>query len=182
MQELTYRLSTSGRWLLLSFVAATLLVWLFALWLLADTLGISYANLAETWQAARPKWTSGQLVPAWLLASLAIAAPLLVWHLLGEWSARYTLEEDGLRFRALGVNLLQPWDRIRGIRTINERGEEHPRIDILVDEPARTGLGRRFFRRLAPGRIPIYGLVANREALVAAIQEKIALEGPDDER
>jgi hypothetical protein len=179
---MTYRLSPSGRWLLLSFVAATLLVWLFALWLLADTLGLSYANLAETWRTASPKWTTGQRVPAYLLAALCIAAPLLVWHLLGEWSARYTLEDDGLRFRALGVNLLQPWDQIRGIRTINERGEDHPRIDILVDEPAGLALGRRFFHRLTPGRIPIYGLVANREALVAAIQEKIALEGPADER
>ncbi|HYF64841.1 MAG TPA: hypothetical protein VD886_18595 [Herpetosiphonaceae bacterium] len=179
---MTYRLTTSGRWLLLSFVAATLLVWLFAVWLFADTLGLSFANLAESWRAARPKWTSGQLVPAWLLATLAIAAPLLVWHLLGEWSASYTLEDDGLRFRALGVNLLQPWGRIRGIRTINERGEDQARIDILVDEPARPTLRRRFFHRLAPGRIPIYGLVANREALVAAIQEKIALEKPAGER
>lgn len=173
---MTYRLSITGRWLIVSFMVATLLVGLFALWLLLDTLSLSVGSLAESWRKAAPTWTAGQKVPAYLLVALLVAAPLLLWNLGRELAVRYHVDADGVRFRSLGLDVYQPWAQIVGLRTINERGDQPPRIDVLMIESTRPGLGRWIFHRHTLGRIPIYGYVANREALVATIQEQIKRE------
>ncbi len=173
---MTYRLSTTGRWLIVSFMVATLLVWLFALWLLLDTLSLSLGSLVESWRKAAPTWTTGQTMPAYLLVALLVATPLLLWNLGRELAARYHVDADGVRFRSLGLNVYQPWTQIVGLRTINERGDQPPRIDLLVTESTRPGLGRRLFHRHTLGRIPIYGSVANRETLVATIREQMERE------
>lgn len=170
---MTYRVSTTGRWLIASFMAATVLVGLFAVWLLLDTLGLTLGEFGESWRKAYPTWTAGQTVPAFLLAALLLATPLLLWSLACEWAARYTVNEDGVHFRSLGLTLHQPWARISGLRTINERSDQSPRIDVQVIESTRPSLGRRLFHRRTLGRIPIYGQVANCAALVATIQEQI---------
>lgn len=171
---MTYRLSRTGRWNILALIMGTLVVWLFAGWLLADTLGITYAHLATSWRKAYPTWTVGQKVPAFLLLALLIGAPVLLWNLLTEFAARYTVDDDGLHFRSLGLNTQYKWEHIKQIKSGVQITDEPPRIDVLLHETApRPSVWAHWLHRGHTRRVPIYGNVANRDELLATIKEKM---------
>src|SRR5690606_38188574 len=129
----------------------------FAVWLLADALGTSVSAAVgdlfddracfvpseanplpppdrrictqEQADAARNLLSTGGKLQLYLLLALILAMPGLLWNLLAELAASYTIDSDGLRFRTLGLSLHQPWATIAGIKTSSERGDGPPRID-----------------------------------------------------
>ena len=202
---MTYHLSRSGRWHVLALMAATLMVWGFAGWLLSDTLGLNLQQFIaelrgrpacvalEAQAALNPgevacvgeppaARTSGQLATAFLLLTVLVGAPLLVWNLLTELTASYTVDENGLRFRSLGLTMVYPRDQLQRLKVSPERSDSAPRIDVILHKtapcPARW---QRWLHRSAAQRVPIYGNVANREALLATIKQLISAEGKPGE-
>jgi hypothetical protein len=199
---MTYRLSRTGRWYLLALMAATAMVWVFAGWLLADTLhlnvqqlisdlrgnpacvtlgeGQAVLNPGETaCTAATPAvQTSGQLTTAFLLLTVLIGAPPLVWNMLNECAAAYTADQAGLHVRSLGQTMVYPWEQVQRLKISPERTDSPPRIDVILNESApRPSRWQRWLHRAAAQRVPIYGNVANREALLATIKAFISDEG-----
>ncbi len=199
---MTYHLSRTGRWHLLALMAATMMVWGFAGWLLTDTLDLNvqqYINafggsaecvtLSESHAVLSPgetecsdappaAKTTGQLTTAFLLLTVLIGAPLLVWNMLSEYTAGYTVDENGLRFRSLGLTMVYPWEQVQRLKVSPERSDSSPRIDVILHESAqRPSRWQRWLHRSAVQQVPIYGNVANREALLATINEAIRDEG-----
>jgi hypothetical protein len=174
----TYRISPFGRRTALILLVGALIIWVFAIWTFGSTLGISY-NPVAFWGTLRASIEQGlsisQLVPALLMLVLIVATPLVIWNICEELAASYTPAEDGLRFAALGVKLLVPWDGIGAIRRVDADSDEP--MDELILREDYTGQIRnlllRFLHAQAYGRtkLPIYAGVADRDDLLAAIRE-----------
>src|SRR5689334_4096911 len=115
----TYRLSPSGRRTAIILLISALIIWAFALWTFRSTLGASDTPGTSFWAALRGNLNQGlsisQIVPALLMLVLIVATPLVIWNVLEEWAASYTLTDEGLRFESLGVALIYPWIGIAGI-------------------------------------------------------------------
>jgi hypothetical protein len=165
----SYRLSPAGRRTTLVLLIGALLIWAFAIWTLRSTLGAGAGQSLGV----------GQIVPALLMVVLIVATPLVVWNLLEEWSAAYTVTDDGLRFSALGVDLTYPWTGIAGLRAVDDDQDE-PMDELLLDADY-TGQIRnplvRFLHAQAFGRtkLPLYAGLADRAELVAEIRSRAAL-------
>lgn len=177
----TYRLSPAGRRLVLVLLVGALLIWAFALWSFGSTLRISYNPLTflSTLQASLAAGIGvAEVVPALLMLVLIVATPLLIWNLLAEWAAAYTLTPAGLRFDSLGVSLSYPWAAVAGLRPADDDGDEP--FDELLLATDETGQIRsplvRFLHRQAYGRtrLPIYPGLENRDELIAEIRRQIA--------
>ncbi|HJZ47287.1 MAG TPA: hypothetical protein VKE41_08985 [Roseiflexaceae bacterium] len=178
----TYRISPSGRRTALILLIGALIIWVFALWTFSSTLGISY-NPVVFWGTLRASIEQGlsisQLVPALLMLVLIVATPLVIWNICEELAAAYTPSQDGLRFAALGVNLVLPWAGISAIRRVDEESDEP--MDELILREDYTGQIRnsllRFLHAQAYGRtkLPIYAGVEDRDELLAAIRERAEL-------
>jgi hypothetical protein len=173
----TYRLSAAGRRNVLVLLVAALLIWVFAFWSFASTLGISY-NPVRFWASLQESLAQGlsvgQVVPALLMLVLIVATPLLIWALLAEWAAAYTPTPDGLRFETLGVRVVCPWHCVRGMRPVDADADE-PFDELLLDSDPGTQTGHpltRFLHRQAWGadRLPIYPDLEERDELLAAIR------------
>jgi hypothetical protein len=173
----TYRTSPSGRRSALVLLVGALVIWLFALWTFGSTLGISYNPIAF-WSTLRANVEQGlsisQLVPALLMLVLIVATPLVIWNICEELAASYTPSEDGLRFAALGVNLVVPWSGIRAIRRVDEDSDE-PMDELILREDFTRQIRNpllRFLHAQAYGRIklPIYAGLEDRGELLAAIR------------
>lgn len=156
---MTFHLSRAGRQSLLIFIAATLLLLIFAAWLLFDTLGLRLATFAASWASA--EWSAQQQLVACALLGVLAGALLLGWRLTQELFARYTVDDTGLTMRSLALRQTFPWETIRALRTI-ERADERVRVDVLA---AIDGALRR---------MPISTQVADYETLLAAIREHTA--------
>jgi hypothetical protein len=110
---------------------------------------------------------------------LIVATPLVVWNILEEWAAAYTLAEDGLRFTSLGVALTYPWAGIDAIRRVDEDSDEP--IDELVLREDYTRQIRnpalRFLHAQAYGRtrLPLYAGLEDRDELLAEIRRRAGL-------
>lgn len=175
----TYRLSTVGRHTTLILMAAAVLIGSFALYTLPGTLGIRYTQLATTFDAALRKGLGlGQLIPAGILIVMLIAAPLLLWSLLEEWSTSYTVADDGLTYRTLaGIVLHYPWTAVRSLK----EGEDADAIAELVIAPEASPRIRnpllRWLHRQAFGlnRVPIYPEVEAHDELLAEIVARAGL-------
>jgi len=178
----TYRISPSGRRTALILLIGALIIWVFAIWTFGSTLGISY-NPAAFWGTLRASIEQGlsisQIVPALLMLVLIVATPLVIWNICEELAAAYMPAEDGLRFTALGVELIVPWAGISAIRRVDEDSDE-PMDELLLREDY-TGQIRnpllRFLHAQAYGRtkLPIYAGVADRDNLLSAIREHAEL-------
>ena len=176
----TYRTSASGRRVILTLLVGALVIWAFALWSFQNTLGVSY-NPLTFWGSLSAAIAQGlgigQIVPALLMLVLIVATPLLVWNLLEEWAATYTLTETGLRFQSLGVELQIPWTAIQHVRRVEDDGDETLHEIVLTAEVSRQiknplvrwlhtqGFGRQ--------RLPIYAGIEQRDELVSAIQQRV---------
>ena len=182
----TYRLTAAGRRLTLTLMAGAVLLWIFAVWMLPTTLGISYRDLSTTLGAAVQRgFGAAQLIPAGILIVMLVAAPLLLWSLWEEWSTSYTVGDDGLTYRTrAGIELHYPWTAIHEVRA----GESEDSVVEVIVQPGVVRQIRnpllRWLHRQAFGahRVPIYADVEARDELLAEITRRSGLApdaGPD---
>ncbi|GAB4214765.1 MAG: hypothetical protein OHK0022_53780 [Roseiflexaceae bacterium] len=179
----TYRLSSSGRRTALILMVSALIIWAFAIWTLRSTLGSTDDPALGFGEALRINLdrglTIGQIVPALLMVVLIIAAPLVVWNTLEEWDAAYTLTDEGLHFRSLGIALTYPWSGITALRRADADADE-PVDELLLAEDYTRAIRNpllRFLHRQAFGRdkLTIYAGIERRDELLAAIRARATL-------
>lgn len=182
----TYRLNSTGRRATVLLALGALLVWIFALWKLPDVLSsssvqVSYLHLPSTLSAAIEQGLSvSQLVPALLLLVLIVAAPLLLWNLLEEWSTTYIVREDGLVYDTVqGISVLYPWTSIKQLRRVDPESAA-PVHELIVDRAEVRQIRNLLLRWLheqAYGRtrIPIYARIDNRDELLHEIVTRAGL-------
>lgn len=180
----TYRQSPAGKRQSLVLLVAALLIWAFALWSFASTLRISY-NPLQFWPSLQQSLAQGlglgQVVPALLMLALIIATPLLIWSLLEEYAAAYTPTPDGLRFEAIGADVVYPWASLSGLHYTDDGEEPFAELVVEGDPPAPIANPLvRFLHRQAAGtgRLPIYPGVERRDELIAEIQRHLAAPAP----
>ncbi len=183
----TYRITASGRRTALILLVGALIIWIFALWTFGSTLGISY-NPVAFWGTLRASLEQGlsisQLVPALLMLVLIVATPLVIWNICEELAAAYSPSDDGLHFTALGVKLIVPWSGVSAIRRVDEDSDE-PMDELILREDYTSQIRNpllRFLHAQAYGRtkLPIYAGVADRDDLLAVIQQQAALITPEE--
>jgi hypothetical protein len=179
----SYRLSPAGRRTALILLVSALIIWAFALWTFRSTLGSSDNGQASFWSAFQANIAQGlsigQIVPALLMLVLIVATPLVVWNVLEEWAAVYTVTEAGLRFESLGVDVLYPWLGIMSVRRQDEDAAEP--VDELILNSDYTRQIRnpvlRFLHGQAYGRkrLPIYAGLEQRDDLLGEIRARASL-------
>lgn len=181
-----YRLDATGRRSALLLMLGAAGVWLFAIWKLpallsSEQVRVSYGNLFASLRAALEQGLSvNQIVPALLCVVLIVAAPLLIWNLLEEWSTTYTVRDDALVYDTVqGIAMVYPWSAIRAVRPVDPEARE-PAYEVIVDPSALEQIGNPLLRWLhrqafGRGRIPIYAHVAGRDALVREITRRAGL-------
>ncbi len=179
----SYRLSPTGRRTALILLVSALIIWAFALWTFRSTLGSSNDAQVSFWSAFQANIAQGlsigQIVPALLMVVLIVATPLVVWNVLEEWAAVYTVTEAGLRFESLGVDVLYPWLGIISVLRQDEDAAEP--VDELVLNSDYTRQIRnpvlRFLHGQAYGRrrLPIYTGLEQRDDLLNEIRARASL-------
>ncbi|HEU4328023.1 MAG TPA: hypothetical protein VFS21_33105 [Roseiflexaceae bacterium] len=182
----TYRLSASGRRTALILMVSALIIWAFALWTLRSTLGSTDDPALGFAEALRINLdrglTIGQIIPALLMVVLIVAAPLVIWNTLEEWDAAYTVADDGLHFRSLGIALTYPWSGITALRRADDDVDEPVDELLLADDYTRAIRNPllRFLHRQAFGRdrLTVYAGVERRDELLAAIRSRASLAEP----
>ena len=174
-----FQLSRGGRrnaWLML-FGAA--LIWIFAIWTFQSTLGISYVP-GDVGASLGTMWTEGltvnRTVPAIFMLVLMVAAPLTMWNISMELVCRYVVTEQGLRYRAVGVDITIPWDGIADIRTVDADSEE-PSDELVLRVAPTAQIPNPLFRLLysqAYGAkiLPVYPGLNERPELMADIRRR----------
>lgn len=177
----TYRLSQRGQMMSVLVAIGTLLIWGLAVWKLPDVLGIRYTDLIGTLRVAIERGLQvSQIAVALLLIVMIVALPILVWDLLEERAASYTVRDDGLEYSTVrGVSMLYPWSSIKGLRLSDPEGRA-PVYEVIVD---RSGISQirnpllRWLHRQAYGhaRIPIYAQVLHRDDLLGEIVRRAGL-------
>ncbi|MGQ9829341.1 MAG: hypothetical protein ACUVSW_15895 [Roseiflexus sp.] len=179
----TYRLSPSGRRSAIVLLIGALIIWSFALWTLRITLATGSdpsAGLLQTLQENLNRGLSvGQVIPALLMVVLLIATPLVLWGILEEWGAQYTLTDDSLHFASFGVALTCPWDHISDIRRLEDDAEE-PLDAIIVRDDLSSQIKNplvRWLHRQACGtrRLLIYPSLEDRDDLLQEIRARSGL-------
>jgi hypothetical protein len=181
-----YRLDATGRRVTLLLMLGALVVWLFAVWKLPDLLStenvrVSYLHLSSTLAAAITDGLGvSRIVPALLFVVLVVAAPLLIWNLLEEWSTSYTVRDDGLLYDTVqGISVLYPWTAIKSVRRADPEARS-PDHEVIVDDVGVCQIGSpllRWLHQQAFGRmrIPVYARVAERDELIAEIVTRAGL-------
>jgi hypothetical protein len=176
-----YRLSPAGRRMSMVLLGGALLIWAFAIWSFASTLGMSFIP-AVFWPSLQQSLSAGlgvgQVVPALLMLVLIVATPLLIWGLLEEWAAAYTSDDKGLRFESLGITLSLPWSDVAGLRRADDDGDE-PLDEIILRQDAAAQIANpllRFLHRQAYGgrRLPVYVGLEDRDGLLSDIRRNAA--------
>lgn len=180
----TYRLSASGRRTTIILLIGAFAIWGFALWSFRDTLNIRYDPrfFFSTLNASIEQGLNiSQIVPSFLMLVLIVATPFLVWNLLEEWSATYTITDDGLRFESLlGISVTYPWESISTIRRVDEESDD-PMDELHIHGNFNTQITNpvvRFLHNQAYGRrtLPIYAGIEERDALLLEIRQNATLE------
>lgn len=173
----TYRLSSAGRRTTIILLIGAIIIWAFAIWTLRSTLGSSDDPAVGFFAALRANIEKGlsisQIIPALLMIVLIVATPLVVWNVLEEWAATYTVADEGLRFSSLGVNLTYPWQGMAAIRRHDDDTDE-PSDEVLLKEDYTAQVRNPLLRFLhgqayGPKRLPIYAGLENRDDLLAEI-------------
>lgn len=179
----TYRLSPSGRRSAIVLLIGALLIWVFALWTLRITLATSSDPSASLFQALQENLnrglSAGQIIPVLLMVVLLIATPLVLWGILEEWGAQYTLTDAGLHFTSFGVALNCPWDRISGIHRLEDDADE-PLDAIIIRDDLSSQIKNplvRWLHRQACGarRLLIYPGLEDRDDLLQEIRIRSGL-------
>ncbi len=191
-EEKTYRLSRAGRRMAYLLMAGGVLIWLFALWTLKNTLkiGLRPQNLLPSLKLlgrrligleGAPPLTVEEAIPAIVMLVLAIIVPLLIWNLVEELRASFTVSPAGLTFRSLGVELNYAWNEVVDLHPVDEEAEEP--LDELIVRPSRLASISspivRFLHWQAYGRhkIPLYSGLEGRGELLAYVHAHMAAPG-----
>lgn len=187
-EEKTYRLSQAGRRMAYLLLAGAVVVWVFALWTLKNTLKIGFRpqNLWPSLRAlgrrivgspgAQPL-TAEEIIPSVVMVVLLVVVPLLIWNIIEELRSSISAGTKGLTFRSLGIELFYPWEEVSVLRPVDEEGEEP--LDELVMRTSRLSEIRnplvRFFHWQAYGRnkLPLYGGLEERDDLIARIRSHL---------
>ncbi len=186
--EKTYRLGRRGRRMAYLLLAGSLLIWLFALWTLKNTLKIGLRpqtflpSLQALWgrlTGTAGTMTAEELIPAIIMLVLVPVVPLLIWNIVEELRASYTLGPAGITFRSLGIELFYPWSEVASLRPVDEEAEEEPLDEILLKSSRLFSIRNpllRFLHAQAYGRrrLPIYGGLEEREELLERIRAHLA--------
>lgn len=185
VEEKSYRLSRAGRRMAYLLLAGAALIWLFALWTLKNTLQIAAYPPQEFLDSVRNLFNrlggvagaplqAEEAIPAVIMLVLVLVVPLLIWNLIEELRASYTVGPAGVTFRSGSIVLSYPWSEIVALRPVDEE-EEEP-LDELVVRTSRLGSIRnpllRFLHWQAYGRrkLPLYSGLEEREELIARLR------------
>jgi len=185
VEEKNYRLSRAGRRMAYLLLAGGVLIWLFALWTLKNTLRIAAYPPQEFLDSVRnlfnrlggvagEAFRAEEAIPAAIMLVLVVVVPLLIWNLIEELRASYTVGPAGVTFRSGSIVLSYPWSEIVSLRPVDEE-EEEP-LDELVVRTSRLGSIRnpllRFLHWQAYGRykLPLYSGLEGREELIARLR------------
>jgi hypothetical protein len=188
-QEKTYRLSRAGRRMAYLLLAGSLLIWAFALWTLKNTLkiGLRPQNILPSLKLLAKRLlglggaaplTVEEAIPAIIMLVLVVVVPLLIWNIIEELRAAYTVGPDGITFRSWGIQLSYPWTEVAALRQVDEESEE-PLGELVVRNSRlstiRGGLAR-FLHWQAYGRhkLPLYSGLEERDDLLARIRSYLA--------
>lgn len=178
----TYRLSPSGRRSTIVLLIGALIIWVFALWTLRISVATGSDPAAGFVQALRENLDRGfsiaQIIPALLMVVLLVATPLVVWTILEEWGAQYTLTDAGLNFTSFGVALTCPWSSIVDIRRLDNADE--PLDEVVLNSDLLEQIRNPFVRwlhRQAYGarRLVIYPGLEDRDDLLREIRLRAGL-------
>lgn len=176
----SYRLSPAGRRNNLLMITVAMLLWVFALWSFSSTLRLSL-HPAAFWVDLQRVFAQPpaieQAAPALLLVVLLVATPLLIWNLIAEWDAAFTLADEGLTYEAMGVRLWCPWEELLALRPSPAVADEAVVVYCRRD-PAETIANPllRWLHRQAHGRqrLVIGPDIEHRDELVAQIEQAMA--------
>ena len=187
-EEKTYRLGRAGRRMAYLLLAGSVVVWLFALWTLKNTLKIGFRpqNLWPSLKnlgrriigspGAQPL-TAEEIIPSIVMLVLLVIVPLLIWNIVEELRSSISAGAKGLTFRSLGIELFYPWGEVADLQPVDEESDEP--LDELVLRTSRLSEIRnplvRFFHWQAYGRhkLPLYGGLEEREDLIAHIRSRL---------
>ena len=178
----TYVLSRAGRWNVLLLMIGALLVWGFAIWTFRYLLFLQVeppvfsVALSSVWQDGL---TVNRTVPLVFMLVLMVAAPLTIWNMLMEWAAQYTPTPDGLRFAALGIELLITWSSIGEVRAVDTDSDEPSHeIRLKIDPTSQiTNPVLRLLYVQAYGKavLPLHHGVDQADDLVDEIRRRSGL-------
>jgi hypothetical protein len=188
-QEKTYRLSRAGRRVAYLLLGGSVLIWLFALWTLKNTLkiGLRPENIGPTLKllvkrilgfAGTEPLTAEEAIPALIMFVLVLIVPLLIWNIIEELRASYTIGPAGITFQSWGIRLQYPWTEVAEVRPVDEETEE-PLHELIVRQSRlstiRSGLAR-FLHWQAHGRnkLPLYSGLEERDDMLARIRNYMA--------
>lgn len=188
-EEKTYRLSRAGRRMAYLLLAGSILIWLFALWTLKNTLkiGLRPQNFLPSLKllgkrilgfAGTQPLAAEEAIPAIIMLVLAIIVPLLIWNIIEELRASYTVGAAGITFRSWGIVLSYSWADIAALRPVDEESEEP--LDELVVRTSHLSTIRgwlaRFLHWQAYGRykLPLFSGLEERDDLLARIRAHLA--------
>jgi hypothetical protein len=160
-----YRISRASRkvdWVLL--IGATF-TWLFAAWTIYTLLtgGIEL----------------GEIVPLALMSGLILVTPFLIWNIMEEMESTFAVNGDGLIYRAPGVAVICPWDKITGISEARKEGfwvSEGSSVNFSGDcMPASSNSLTALLHRQAHGlnRLRLYASIEGREELQEYVRSHI---------
>lgn len=188
-QEKTYRLSRAGRRVAYLLLAGSVLIWGFALWTLKNTLkiGLRPENILPTLKllakrvlgfAGTEPLTAEEAIPALIMLVLALVVPLLIWNIIEELRASYTVGPNGITFQSWGIRLDYPWTEIADVHPVDEETEEPLHELVVRTSRLSTIRGRlaRFLHWQAYGRnkLPLYSGLEDRDDLLARIRSHMA--------
>jgi hypothetical protein len=184
-EEKTYRLSRSGRRTAYLMLAGAVLVWIFALWTLKNTLKLGFRpeNLGPSLKLLARRLigaegtqplTAEEAIPALIMLVLLVVIPLLIWTIVEELQAGITIQSGGITFRSLGIQLAYPWGEIAAIRPADEQDDE-PLGELLLRTSRLSAISNplvRFLHWQAYGqhKLPLYGGLEERDDLIARIE------------
>ena len=189
VHDKTYRLGRAGRRVAYLLLAGSVLIWGFALWTLKNTLqiGLRPENLLPSLKllakrllgfADTPPLTAEEAIPALIMLVLALVVPLLIWNIIEELRASYTVGPQGLTFQSWGIRLDYPWTEIVDLRPVDEETEE-PLHELVVRTSRLATIPGRLARFLhwqayGPHKLPLYNGLEERDDLLARIRGYMA--------
>ena len=192
-QEKTYRLGRAGRRVAYLLLVGSVLIWGFALWTLKNTLkiGLRPENILPTLKllakrllgfAGTEPLTAEEAIPALVMAVLVVVVPLLIWNIIEELRASFTVGPNGLTFQSWGIRLEYPWTEVADLRPVDEETEE-PLHELVVRASRlatiRGGLARFLhWQAYGPKKIPLYSGLEERDDLLARIRGYMAVAAP----
>lgn len=175
-----YTLSPAARRTLIALLVGVLVVWAFALWSLITTVGSIPGQPQPGFFGALQRNVTGglgasQLLPALLMLVVSVAAPLVMWGMLEEYGALYSLDDTGLHFESYGLALAVPWTQVAAFDNTDADAEAGNTLVTTSDTTAQ--IANPVVRWLYTGlhgrtTVPIYAGLEQREELVAQIHAR----------